>query len=254
MLRATLLALIALLVHVVGLRPSLDDLGSGHLDVQALETRPAGAMRRALFGANSTGAAKANTSLEKASRNAGLQEVSANDFHGLHDILLIGYSGIGTKTGEADEIARQSVENMIELLPQVHPVPGCRAAIDAVLQQMPKAERHGFYRKSRVVAVAQVAWDCLPAKFTTDSFNVSFTQDNMHERDSLGRPEARNPKVEVGVKAQLGACRGSSWDRTCSFWSLLHVMTARAEMAGIGPAFVAAWISAIFSGATMCKG
>jgi len=187
---------------------------------------------------------------EGPTQTAGLEETQVNDLHGLHDLLLVGYAGVFVRDLAPGRVAATAVQaaalELVELLPALHPVPGCRVAIAEA------TARVAGQPLMQVTAAASAAWSCLPARFSAKDFSATFTADAIKHRTL--QAAAKNPRLLPGARAQLGACKESSWDRTCSYWSVLHVLAARAEMSGIGSRFLIAYITAIAGGATMCKG
>ncbi|CAK0847400.1 unnamed protein product [Prorocentrum cordatum] len=131
---------------------------------------------------------------------AGLADAVPNDFWGIHDLLLVGYRAHFMNEGSAGKAAVQAAAvDLAALLPQVHPVPECRAQIGSALA----AAAGG---RESVVAAAQAAWDCLPGRFGPEAFDAgndggaAFVPDgNDRRRRRLGprrgelgpRPEAQ---------------------------------------------------------------
>merc|ERR1712217_227783 len=66
--------------------------------------------------------------------------------------------------------------------------------------------------------------------------------------------QARDPALVSPDTLDLGACRGSHWPRTCSYWASLHSMAYRADVLGSGRLFLQAAITVLAGGATMCGG
>lgn len=175
---------------------------------------------------------------------SGSAPANANDLWGIHDLLLMGYRAPFMKPGSAglQEVQASAVE-LAGLLPQVHPHAPCRQRIHEAV-----AAAAG---EARVVQAAQAAWDCLPAQFTPASFDIAFTAEGLDSNPGLAG-DARNPKVLN--PAVLGACAGTLWHRTCSYWVSLHAMAYRADALQLGPTFLHHALTVLAGGATMCGG
>jgi len=63
---------------------------------------------------------------------------------------------------------------------------------------------------------------------------------------------ARNPRPLDYSK--LGACKGTKWPRTCSYWVSMHTMAYRADALHLSLKFLTALMPILASGATMCGG
>eukprot|EP00927_Polykrikos_kofoidii_P005330 TRINITY_DN12110_c0_g2_i1.p1 TRINITY_DN12110_c0_g2~~TRINITY_DN12110_c0_g2_i1.p1 ORF type:complete len:331 (+),score=51.69 TRINITY_DN12110_c0_g2_i1:106-1098(+) len=197
--------------------------------------------------------------LQQTPEAASLKTAVPNDLHGIHDLLLVGYAGIfvrhrefthASAKSEAGMIIATAVTRLAKSLLTLHPFHACRTALANAKSGV------GNDSKALVVEYASVAWSCLPAHFSSVSFlsDSAFTEAALDDDDL--QMDAKNPSLLPAVKAQLGVCKNSLWDRTCSYWSSLHILAARAEAAGpqIASAFLRDTLLAIFGGATMCKG
>jgi len=177
-----------------------------------------------------------------------LSGITPNDLWGVHDLLLVGYGGVFMKldTPGALEVKQAAVE-LAKLLPQLHPVSECRAAISEVLDSNTEDQ-------AMVSAAAEASWKCLPAAKDTPEFKDAmwspFTEaslwDNMKAFASR-MTEPRHSDI-------LGQCQDSGWKRTCSYWSSLHLMAYRADVLKLGAEFLRAVFPLLASGVTMCGG
>eukprot|EP00928_Gymnodinium_smaydae_P028345 TRINITY_DN21631_c0_g1_i2.p2 TRINITY_DN21631_c0_g1~~TRINITY_DN21631_c0_g1_i2.p2 ORF type:complete len:316 (+),score=43.80 TRINITY_DN21631_c0_g1_i2:91-948(+) len=180
--------------------------------------------------------------------DGGLAEVVPNDLHALHDMLLVGYSGVFMRkqTSRGAALVRDAAWRLGASLAELHPVSRCREQLAAV----PDASGTEDAALDYVSRLASVAWACLPAAFSAGKFDSAFSRDAV--RNTTLQKSARNPTVLS--REPLGACRMSLWDRTCSYWTSLHLLAARAEMRGRGVDFLQQAITVLAGGATMCKG
>jgi len=178
-----------------------------------------------------------------AGARAGPADIIPDDLWAVHDLLLAGYTAPFMKEGAGKQEARQSAVKLARLLPQVHPHGPCRARIGAALEGWdPVAEPE---RRAGVTAAAREAWACLPGNFTEASFSTPYTEEAI---DSLAKAQwARMPSV----KQRLGACEGSQWPRTCSYWSAMHTMAHRADQLELGAQFLGA-VMPILAGGAPC--
>jgi len=103
-------------------------------------------------------------------------------------------------------------------------------------------------RRAGIVAAAKASWECLPGNFTEASFDTPYTEAAI---DSAGYAfRAKMPKV----LQRLGACEGSQWPRTCSYWSSMHTLAHRADLLKLGSQFLEAIVPVLAGGATLCGG
>lgn len=167
-----------------------------------------------------------------------------NDLWALHDLLLIGYSGVFMRDGSSGkEQVRQHAVDLARLLPQLHPHEPCR-------QKLTEALSGCTEDKETVVIAAEMSWTCLPGKFTASSFSKAYTAKDI---DSLtGAIIAKMPTL-LEPEA-LGVCRGSQWPRACSYWASLHSMALRADALGLGRNLLRAIMPVLAGGATLCNG
>jgi hypothetical protein len=195
---------------------------------------------------------------------AGPSDIVPDDLWAIHDLLLAGYTAPFMKEGPGKEEVRQSAQNLAKLLPQIHPHEPCRAQIGSALEgQAADRMRRGTAgwadnaaleelaeRESRagVVAAAQASWACLPGNFTEASFDNPFTE------EAIDKWDAQFATRMPSVRQKLGACEGSKWPRTCSYWSSMHTMAHRADQLGLGGQLLGAVIPVLAAGATMCGG
>jgi hypothetical protein len=113
----------------------------------------------------------------------------------------------------------------------------------------PVAERES---RAGVVAAAKASWACLPGNFTEASFDAPYTEEAIDKREN--QLSTRMPSVRLDAHVSLGACEGSKWPRTCSYWSSMHIMAHRADQLGLGGQFLGAVVPMLAAGATMCGG
>mmetsp|Transcript_42926 Transcript_42926/g.118722 ORF Transcript_42926/g.118722 Transcript_42926/m.118722 type:complete len:418 (-) Transcript_42926:299-1552(-) len=172
--------------------------------------------------------------------------INANDFWGIRDLLLIGYSAFALHPSSTLLVGRvqEAAADLADMLPTMHPVPACRTQLEEVLSGTEMND------KMKVLAVAATCWSCLPARFTTSSFNDPFTEEMIEHRG-----EAVHGKMpELLDTSVLGACRGSNWHRACSYWVSLDHMAVRADQFSLSREFLHATVFLLNSGATMCQG
>jgi len=174
-----------------------------------------------------------------------LHEIHANDLHGLHDFLLVGYAGVylsDPSSRGAEKVRRAVLEYML-LLPVAHPVENCRRELALIAVAGGKPEQ-------KLEAMASTSWSCLPFRFSNSDFIEPFMPQGIQDADVA--KAGRNPKLKDHT--MMGICKSTSWDRTCSYWALWHSMAARAEHNGYGRQFLSNVLSAVAGGATQCKG
>eukprot|EP00931_Biecheleriopsis_adriatica_P037203 TRINITY_DN21352_c0_g1_i1.p1 TRINITY_DN21352_c0_g1~~TRINITY_DN21352_c0_g1_i1.p1 ORF type:complete len:261 (-),score=54.02 TRINITY_DN21352_c0_g1_i1:473-1255(-) len=206
------------------------------------------------FGQGSAGSTDDGAFLEKRSsmkhrvlrnlaQDASPGSMVADDFWALRDLLLIGGAGIFMEQSSyGHKEIQQSAQDLASMLPELHPVRECREMIQQSLR--------GESGDEGLKAAAAAAWACLPAKFNEKSFDVSYKGDTgNHEEDAH---QAKMPKLRD--ESMLGACKGSQWPRTCSYWSSLHAMALRADALGLSQKFLAAVLPLLAGGATLCEG
>lgn len=178
-------------------------------------------------------------------RDAELGRANKNDLHGIRDLLLVGWTAPFAEL-HATRSIRNKVLELISMLQWVHPVQACRTALRDVRNQTERGEE-------RVYAAAEAAWRCLPGAFSAEDFDRPFTEELVHAGPDK-HAEGKMPQVKNEKKGLLGTCGDSPWSRACSIWVSLHLLTARAEMLGIGGTFLKLAVNIIFGGVTMCKG
>jgi len=170
--------------------------------------------------------------------------IQPNDLYALHDLLLVGYAAVFVKV---DSAATQQVQDMAvdltALLPVVHPWAPCRAAFT---QLEPLADP-----ADTIARAARVAWDCLPHEFKSTDFSATF--DRQCITDVALAKSAKNPKVLPAARSSLSTCEASKWDRTCSYWSVIHSTALWAESSS-QPLVLKLLIVLLWSGATQCSG
>jgi len=161
----------------------------------------------------------------------------ANDLWALHDLLLIGYHGVFLAPhSPAKREVRDHATSLAKLLPSVHPLKLCRNVIAQVI---------GKSEKPNISTVAEAAWACLPAKFSAADFDQAFLKET--DTAAAKMPHPKEPEI-------LGACKGSGWPRTCSYWVALHLMAFRADGLQLGAEFLHAVVPLLAGGALVCNG
>lgn len=196
------------------------------------------------FAGSEHGAGRAGA-LEGA--RAGPSDIVPDDLWAIHDLLLAGYTAPFMKEGRGRAEVRHSALQLARLLPQIHPHQPCRAQIGSALEGRAPFQAEPE-RRAGVVAAARASWACLPGNFTEASFDTPYTEKAI---DSIKEAQwARMPSV----KQRLGACDGSQWPRTCSYWSAIHTMAHRADQLELGGQFLGAVIPLMAGGATLCGG
>ncbi|KAH8071194.1 hypothetical protein JL721_4630 [Aureococcus anophagefferens] len=99
-----------------------------------------------------------------------ISSVVANDLHGIHDLLTAGAAGVFLLDGDRAVVV-EAAERLAKLLPQIHPLTECRAAIgDAVRAPSDEDRAHGGL-PAEVAAAARASWACLPGAFDAASFD-----------------------------------------------------------------------------------
>jgi len=186
-----------------------------------------------------------STSLQVQALAGAPANANANDLWAIHDLVLLGYRAPFMKPGSAGlQEVQASAVALADMLPRLHPYAPCRTQIGQALAGVPPGQQ-------RVVRAAEAAWQCLPAQYTPASFDVAFTADGLDVRPGLAG-EARDPKVlDPSV---LGACAGTHWHRTCSYWVSMHAMAYRADALQLGQQFLHNVLTVLAGGATMCGG
>lgn len=175
--------------------------------------------------------------------------IVANDFWAARDLLLVGYGAIFMKNDSDGALAvKDSAMNLAHMLPLLHPHAPCRGRIGSILSGDHDVNINEEIET--IKAVADAAWACLPANFTLDDFEGSYTADMIGDPDKTQK--GKMPTVKGTVA--LGACQKSLWPRTCSYWASLHTMAYRADVMQLGGAFLRAVIPIMASGATFCFG
>jgi len=178
-----------------------------------------------------------------------ISSVVANDLHGIHDLLTAGAAGVFLLDGDRAVVV-EAAERLAKLLPQIHPLAECRAAIgDAVRAPSDEDRAHGGL-PAEVAAAARASWACLPGAFDAASFDRGLAFEAWRVGNVTYEKLARRPKI--ADRKSLGACRPSSWDRACSFWVSLHALAARADAKGLQDAFLDSTTKLLAGGATQC--
>ncbi|KAH8046989.1 hypothetical protein JL722_13326 [Aureococcus anophagefferens] len=179
-----------------------------------------------------------------------ISSVVANDLHGIHDLLTAGAAGVFLLDGDRAVVV-EAAERLAKLLPQIHPLAECRAAIgDAVCARRatgtgptaaspPRSPR----RRARPGPASPAPSTRRPS--TASSPSRPGASATSPTRSSRGGRRSR-------TRASLGACRPSSWDRACSFWVSLHALAARADAKGLQDAFLDSTTKLLAGGATQC--
>mmetsp|Transcript_31510 Transcript_31510/g.57258 ORF Transcript_31510/g.57258 Transcript_31510/m.57258 type:complete len:284 (+) Transcript_31510:150-1001(+) len=161
------------------------------------------------------------------------------DLWAIHDILLLGHYGVmlkgphmGLNATHALTVAQSAAETLAGMLPVIHPVPECRAALSAIPSH-------------KLEAVAEASWTCLG--LSASNFTSPFM--------SLQTPYDKSLSAAFcAPKFPLGACNGSGWPRACSFWASLHSMAVRADLHGKGQEFFNAVLQVLSGGPLYCVG
>lgn len=181
-----------------------------------------------------------------------LESIEPDDFWGVRDLLLISYAGVFmVQNSIGHQLVQAYVLDFAGMLPKLHPYSPCRISIGTVLAHAPSGRfASDEENKQRLLAVAEAAWSCLPAKFTVDSFS------NPYRVDMMGNLEASfGAHMTVPVNTSgLGACQDSRWPRTCSYWATMHAMAKRADAIGVGDRLISSFVSMAAAGATLCAG
>merc|ERR1719210_1232272 len=128
-----------------------------------------------------------------------------------------------TPDTEGAELAKQSTLEFAKMLPKLHPYPPCRDTLKEIMQVM-----QGQPRQQVVITAAKACWECLPGPsgtgFHSSDFTTAFQQTALWTKTHTivgsyqqGLAEdARDPFLND--PSILGACKGSHWPRTCSYW------------------------------------
>lgn len=173
-----------------------------------------------------------------------LSSIVPNDLWAVHDLLLTGYGAVFMKKeSHGMREAQVAALALAELLPDVHPHAPCRT-------QIAEAIEGSDDEMTRIVAAANAAWDCLPAKFSSASFSSAYEDHyigNFEAAKATRMPRLHDPSV-------LGACKGTKWPRTCSMWASLHTMALRADALGLGQKLFQSTLPLLAAGATLCGG
>jgi len=178
-----------------------------------------------------------------------------NDLWAIHDLVEAGYGAIMMTPGSAGEreVQKAALE-LVELLPQLHLYEPCRVSIREALLTAGTGER------ARVVAAARASWTCLPGKFDHTSFNKCY---DMEDAEMLASTNVSATSFALAKRANmpgltdesvLGACKGSAWPRTCSYWVSMHTMAYRADALGLAKPFLRAVVPLLSGGNTFCWG
>jgi len=182
-------------------------------------------------------AAAANAGAVRLATREGPLSMKANDMWALHDLLLIGYHGIFLQPNSAAKReVQEAATRLAKMLPRVHPHKACRTVLAQVV---------GKSATPDISVVAEAAWACLPQNFSSADFDTAFLKESDGAAAKMPRPKEH---------VELGACQGSGWPRTCSYWVSLHLMAFRADVFRLGTEFVHAVIPLLAGGAVLCNG
>mmetsp|Transcript_68301 Transcript_68301/g.125499 ORF Transcript_68301/g.125499 Transcript_68301/m.125499 type:complete len:330 (+) Transcript_68301:132-1121(+) len=197
--------------------------------------------------AQNGGGAQENHTSENETNMTAIRNISANDLWAIHDLLLVGYSAafMIPQSGGYWEVRDSSVE-LASLLEDLHPYEACRTMISQELKQ-------DYDSKTKVVAVANASWSCLPANFNRTFFERPFVPEYLHDKH-VGIYAGRFPTLRKPYTDLLGSCYNSPWPRTCSYWTALHLMAYRADALMLTKRFLRVVTSLVVGGATMCGG
>lgn len=168
----------------------------------------------------------------------------ANDLWGIRDLVLTGYAALFMRReSEGARNVRMAGFSLVELLPKLHPVALCRQKIDEAI----KSTANGT---TRISLVAQAAWSCLPANFTSDHFDAPFLDEYLDDYE-----KAKASKMtHLNDPNLLSACKDSAWPRTCSYWSSMHAMAYRADALNLSIPFLRSIFPILASGTIQCVG
>mmetsp|Transcript_116282 Transcript_116282/g.183871 ORF Transcript_116282/g.183871 Transcript_116282/m.183871 type:complete len:238 (-) Transcript_116282:633-1346(-) len=153
------------------------------------------------------------------------------DLWGIHDLLLIGHRGpvLHPDDNASHAMVEAAVENLAEMLHEIHPVPKCREAIR---------------QETSYNAKANAAWTCLD--LDRENFTGAYVSDSQVDNEvAITVPKFTD---------SLGACKESNLPRSCSYWASLHAMGVRADMLNKGQEFLTAIVQIISGGALYCFG
>eukprot|EP00929_Paragymnodinium_shiwhaense_P001351 TRINITY_DN10157_c0_g1_i1.p1 TRINITY_DN10157_c0_g1~~TRINITY_DN10157_c0_g1_i1.p1 ORF type:complete len:349 (+),score=86.88 TRINITY_DN10157_c0_g1_i1:42-1088(+) len=223
-------------------------------------------------------------------RDGELCHAVENDFFGLHDLLLVGWSTPFVHDPLFSDGAyqiRDLVLRLIEYLTHYHPVENCRKQLTEIVKNNTELLQKSHndtensdlwnmtyqYRAEQkvVLPAARHMWSCLPGKYTEDDFAKRWDECTQEgESDSTGpylpeymrdwklQEKGLKPALKAGhvAKKNLGTCNASKWSRTCSYWTSFHHIMALAEYKNKTRAgeVLTTLIPVIFGGATMCRG
>jgi len=182
----------------------------------------------------------------------GPDAIVPNDFWAVRDLLLVGHDAIFMKPDSdgAGEVKQAAVE-LAKLLPKLHPHENCRERMADLLEGQTDDT-------AIVTSLAKEAWACLPGNFSTAMFDAAYDPSNV-----LGAAGVNTKEYLAGMASKmphlldeslLGACQGSQWPRTCSYWVSFHGMAYLADVHGLSRQFLRALAPVIAGGATMCHG
>lgn len=174
-------------------------------------------------------------------------KIIPNDLWAVHDLLLGGYSSFFMQRDTEGHLEVQShAVELADMLPKLHPHEPCREQIGNAIAGLSDG-------RQRVEAAANASWSCLPHSFSEASFYTPLKKIMVpSEEPSKEAIDARMPLLKN--RSLLGACEGSRWPRTCSFWASLHTMAYRADALQLGKPFIHAVFPLLAGGATMCGG
>lgn len=176
-----------------------------------------------------------------------IHDIIANDLWAIHDMLLVGYGAVFMipQSGGYWDVQDSSVE-FASILKDLHPFEACRTMIGLELKK-------DYDKKTKVIAVANATWSCLPANFNRTFFEQPFVPEYLDE-NRAGIYAGRFPTVRKPYMDLLGSCSDSPWPRTCSYWTALHLMAYRADALMLSNRFLRIMTSLIAGGITMCGG
>mmetsp|Transcript_36269 Transcript_36269/g.85096 ORF Transcript_36269/g.85096 Transcript_36269/m.85096 type:complete len:301 (-) Transcript_36269:704-1606(-) len=174
-----------------------------------------------------------------------------NDLWAVHDLLLVGQTGVFMKQDSAGKVeVQEAAYDLAKLLPALHPHAPCRAQLAKVLGSSPGQVAQARPNRDILLKAATTSLQCLPAKFTSADFETFFGEKEMSDSDA-----AYDARMPIPRKAKaLGACMSSKWPRTCSYWVSMHAMAYRADVLGLGQTFLKSLVPVLAGGATMCGG
>jgi len=184
-------------------------------------------------------------------QGSGPDAIVPNDLFAVRDLLLVGHGAIFMQpdSAGAGEVKKAAIE-LAKLMPKLHPHEDCRRRMATLLEG--SSEDEAMLKK-----LADEAWACLPGDFTINTFDSVYDPSNVTPTDGKTKEfqsafDAKMPLLKDD--SILGACKGSQWPRTCSYWAALHSMAYLADFHGLSAQFLGAVVPVIAGGATLCHG